>query len=176
MENIEAAMKRIPPHSTEAEQAVLGAMLMNKDAITVTSEILAGQDFYQTAYGILFDAMTDLFKSGRPVDLITLQEYLKTKDVPPEVSSMEFARDLLVGTQTSANVKYYAEIVKEKSVLRSLIKLNEETANACYLENELALNLFKIACFCCSFQTVVFIRENRIRNLICIDLEVIKRN
>ena len=105
MENIEAAMKRIPPHSTEAEQAVLGAMLMNKDAITVTSEILAGQDFYQTAYGILFDAMTDLFKSGRPVDLITLQEYLKTKDVPPEVSSMEFARDLLVGTQTSANVK-----------------------------------------------------------------------
>ena len=79
MENIEAAMKRIPPHSTEAEQAVLGAMLMNKDAITVTSEILAGQDFYQTAYGILFDAMTDLFKSGRPVDLITLQEYLKTK-------------------------------------------------------------------------------------------------
>ena len=116
MENIEAAMKRIPPHSTEAEQAVLGAMLMNKDAITVTSEILAGQDFYQTAYGILFDAMTDLFKSGRPVDLITLQEYLKTKDVPPEVSSMEFARDLLVGTQTSANVKYYAEIVKEKSV------------------------------------------------------------
>ena len=60
MENIEAAMKRIPPHSTEAEQAVLGAMLMNKDAITVTSEILAGQDFYQTAYGILFDAMTDL--------------------------------------------------------------------------------------------------------------------
>ena len=118
MENIEAAMKRIPPHSTEAEQAVLGAMLMNKDAITVTSEILAGQDFYQTAYGILFDAMTDLFKSGRPVDLITLQEYLKTKDVPPEVSSMEFARDLLVGTQTSANVKYYAEIVKEKSVLR----------------------------------------------------------
>lgn len=136
MENIEAAMKRIPPHSTEAEQAVLGAMLMNKDAITVTSEILAGQDFYQTAYGILFDAMTDLFKSGRPVDLITLQEYLKTKDVPPEVSSMEFARDLLVGTQTSANVKYYAEIVKEKSVLRSLIKLNEETANACYLENE----------------------------------------
>ena len=59
MENIEAAMKRIPPHSTEAEQAVLGAMLMNKDAITVTSEILAGQDFYQTAYGILFDAMTD---------------------------------------------------------------------------------------------------------------------
>lgn len=140
MENIEAAMKRIPPHSTEAEQAVLGAMLMNKDAITVTSEILAGQDFYQTAYGILFDAMTDLFKSGRPVDLITLQEYLKTKDVPPEVSSMEFARDLLVGTQTSANVKYYAEIVKEKSVLRSLIKLNEETARRVILKTSLLMN------------------------------------
>ena len=128
MENIEAAMKRIPPHSIEAEQAVLGAMLMNKDAVQVASEMLTGDDFYQTAYGILFDAVVDLFKEGRPVDLITLQEHLKEKDVPPEVSSMEYARELLEGTQTS-------EIVKDKAILRTLIRINEDIANACYLEN-----------------------------------------
>ena len=75
--DMEAAMKRIPPHSAEAEQAVLGAMLMNKEAITVASEILSGDDFYQTAYGILFNSMVELFHAGKPVDLITLQEYLK---------------------------------------------------------------------------------------------------
>ena len=134
--DMEAAMKRIPPHSAEAEQAVLGAMLMNKEAITVASEILSGDDFYQTAYGILFNAMVELFHAGKPVDLITLQEYLKEKDVPPEISSMEFARDLLMGTQTSANIESYAEIVREKSIMRRLIKVNEETANACYLQNQ----------------------------------------
>lgn len=131
----EAVIKRIPPHSIEAEAAVIGAMLLNKDAIMETSEILAGEDFYQAAYGILFDSMVELFHMGRPVDLITLQEHLKEKNVPPEVSSMEYARDLLTSVQTWANVKYYAQIVKEKATLRRLIKMNEEIANTCYMEN-----------------------------------------
>ena len=131
----EAVIKRILPHSIEAEGAVIGAMLLNKDAIMETSEILAGEDFYQAAYGILFDSMVELFHMGRPADLITLQEHLKEKNVPPEVSSMEYARDLLSSVQTWANVKYYAQIVKEKATLRRLIKMNEEIANTCYLEN-----------------------------------------
>ena len=133
---MEAAIKRILPHSAEAEQAVVGAMLMNKDAIMAASEIIRGEDFYQTAYGILFDSMVELFQAGKPVDLITLQEHLKEKDVPPEISSMEFARDLIASVTTSANVKYYAEIVQEKFTLRKLIKVNEEVTNACYLENQ----------------------------------------
>ena len=83
--DMEAAMKRIPPHSAEAEQAVLGAMLMNKEAISMASEIITGEDFYQTAYGILFDCIVEMFQQGKPVDLITLQDYLKEKDVPPEI-------------------------------------------------------------------------------------------
>lgn len=133
---MEAAIRRILPHSAEAEQAVVGAMLMNKDAISAASEIVSGEDFYQTAYGILFDSMVELFQAAKPVDLITLQEHLKEKDVPPEVSSLEFARDLLTGTHTSANVKFYAEIVQEKSTLRKMIKINEELANSCYMENK----------------------------------------
>lgn len=133
---MEAAIKRILPHSAEAEQAVVGAMLMNKDAIIAASEIVTGDDFYQSAYGILFDSMVELFQAGKPVDLITLQEHLKEKNVPPEVSGMEFVRELIANVQTSANVKYYAQIVQEKSILRKMIKINEEIANTCYLENQ----------------------------------------
>ena len=129
----EALIKRVLPHSLEAEQSVVGAMLMDKDAIMTAAEIVRREDFYQTAYGILFEAMVELFNEGKPVDLITLQERLKEKDVPPEITSLEFARDLLTAVPTSANVKYYAEIVMEKSMLRKLIKLNEEIENMCYL-------------------------------------------
>jgi len=132
----EALIKRVMPHSIEAEQSVVGAMLMDKDAIMVAAEIISGEDFYQSAYGIVFDTIVELFNEGKPVDLITLQERLKEKDVPEEVSSLEYARELLAAVPTSANVKYYAEIVAEKAILRKMIRLNEETANICYQGKE----------------------------------------
>ena len=132
----EALIKRVPPHSIEAEQSVVGAMLMDRDAITTASELICGDDFYQKAYGVIFDSVVELFNEGKPVDLITLQNRLKEKDVPEEISSLEFVRDLLAAVPTSANVKYYAEIVAEKSTLRKMIKMNEEIANACYLAKE----------------------------------------
>ena len=132
----EALIKRVPPHSIEAEQSVVGAMLMDRDAITTASEIICGDDFYQTAYGVIFDSVVELFNEGKPVDLITLQNRLKEKDVPEEISSLEFVRNMLAAVPTSANVKYYAEIVAEKSTLRKMIKMNEEIANACYLAKE----------------------------------------
>ena len=132
----EALIKRVMPHSVEAEQSVVGAMLMDRDAITTASEIISGNDFYQSAYGVIFDAMVELFNEGKPVDLITLQERLKEKDVPAESASLEFVRDLVTAVPTSANVKYYAQIVADKSVMRKLIKLNEEIANICYAGKE----------------------------------------
>lgn len=132
----EALIKRVPPHSIEAEQSVVGAMLMDKDAITSAAEIICGDDFYQTAYGVIFDSVVELFNEGKPVDLITLQNRLKEKDVPEEISSLEFVRDLVAAVPTSANVKYYAEIVSEKSMLRKMIKMNEEIANSCYMAKE----------------------------------------
>ena len=132
----EALIKRVLPHSIEAEQSVVGAMLMDKDAIMTASEIISGKDFYQTSYGIVFESMVELFNEGKPVDLITLQNRLREKDVPEEISSLEFARDLLAAVSTSANVKYYADIVFEKSMFRKLIKTMEDIANNCYLGNE----------------------------------------
>lgn len=132
----EIAIKRILPHSVEAEQAVIGSMIMDREAIVVASEIILGDDFYNKQYGILFETMVELNDKGYPVDLVTLQDKLKEKDVPPEVSSLEFIRDLLGMVTTSANIKYYANIVAEKSTLRKLIKLNEEIANTCYVGKE----------------------------------------
>ena len=132
----EALIKRVLPHSIEAEQAVVGAMLMDRDAILTSSEIVSGEDFYQKAYGVIFDAVVEIYNEGKPVDLITLQERLKEKDVPAEISGLEFVRDLVAAVPTSANVKYYAEIVSEKAMLRRLIKLNDEISNMCYLGKE----------------------------------------
>ena len=128
----EAVLKRVLPHSMEAEQSVIGSMIMDREAIVVASEAICGEDFYNKSYGVLFDAMVELNDAGQPVDLVTLQNRLKEKDVPPEVSSLEFIRDLITAVPTSANIKYYANIVAEKATLRRLIRLMEEIANNCY--------------------------------------------
>jgi len=132
----ESVLKRILPHSVEAEQSVIGSMIMDREAIVVASELITGEDFYNKQYGIVFETMIELNNEGRPVDLVTLQDRLKEKDVPPEVSSLEFVRDLITAVPTSANIKHYANIVAEKSTLRKLIRLNEEIANTCYLGKE----------------------------------------
>lgn len=132
----ESLIKKIPPHSIEAEQSVVGSMIMDKDAITTASEIISSEDFYQHQYGLLFDAMVELFNEGKPVDLITLQEKMKEKELPSELSSIDFIRDLMSAVPTSANVKYYANIVKEKATLRRLIKVTEGITNECYLNRE----------------------------------------
>ena len=132
----ENVLKRILPHSIEAEQSVIGSMIMDREAITVAAEVITAEDFYSRQYGILFETMVEMNDSGQPVDLVTLQDRLKGKDVPPEVASLEFVRDLITAVPTSANVKYYANIVAEKSTLRKLIRLNEEIANNCYAGKE----------------------------------------
>ena len=132
----EALLKRILPHSMEAEQSVIGSMIMDREAIIVASEIVLGDDFYNKQYGVVFDTMVELNDEGKPVDLVTLQDRLKEKEVPPEVSSLEFIRDLITAVPTSANIKHYANIVAEKATLRRLIRINEEIANTCYVGKE----------------------------------------
>ena len=128
----EAVVKRILPHSTEAEQSVLGAMIMDADAITTASEIITGDDFYNKQYGLIFDTIVEMQNSGSSVDLVTLQNKLKEKDVPPEVSSLEYVKDFVSAVYTSANVKNHAEIVQKKAVLRKLIRTTEGITNTCY--------------------------------------------
>ena len=132
----EALLKRVLPHSTQAEQSVIGSMIIDREAITIASEIISGEDFYGKQYGVIFDTMVELNDEGKPVDLVTLQDRLREKDVPPEISSLEFVKSMIDWVPTSANVKYYATIVAEKSTLRKLIRLNEEIENTCYTGKE----------------------------------------
>ncbi len=132
----ENVLKRILPHSLEAEQSVIGSMMMDREAIVIASELITGEDFYNRQYGVLFETMVEMNDAGSPVDLVTLQNRLREKDVPPEVSSLEFVRELITAVPTSANIKYYANIVSEKAMLRRLIRLNEEIANTCYAGKE----------------------------------------
>ncbi|MCR5162261.1 MAG: replicative DNA helicase [Lachnospiraceae bacterium] len=125
-------LKRVMPHSTEAEQSVVGSMLLDQEAIAQAMEIVTADDFYHKQYGILFEAMTNLYSEGKPVDLVTLRDRLQEMDVPPEIMSPDFLRDLITAVPTSTNVRFYAQIVQEKALLRRLIRVNEEVAGECY--------------------------------------------
>ncbi len=132
----EALIRRVMPNSLEAEQSVIGAMIMDKEAVMVAAELLVREDFYHQQYGIVFEAITELYNENQPVDMVTLQGRLQKKDVPPEISSLEYVGELVTAVPTSANIKYYANIVKEKSTLRRLIKVTEGIANQCYLDRD----------------------------------------
>ncbi|MCR4651922.1 MAG: replicative DNA helicase [Lachnospiraceae bacterium] len=128
----EAILKRTLPNSIEAEQAVIGSMLIDQEAITVASEIVNPEDFYNRQYGIIYECMIELSNAGKQVDPITLQNKLREKQVPAEVCSVEYMAEIVNAVPTSAHIRYYAGIVAEKSLLRKLIKLTGEIENNCY--------------------------------------------
>lgn len=132
----EEVIKRIPPNSMEAERSVLAAMLMDRDAVISASEILTGDDFYNRQYGMVFECMVELVNQGEPVDMVTVQNRLKEKDVSPETASLEFVRELMLGYITSANIRQYAQIVYEKALLRKMIRINDNISTLCYQGKE----------------------------------------
>lgn len=132
----EAFIKKVQPNNIEAEKSVIGSMIMDRDAIVEASDLLTRADFYQAQYGILFEAMVELYQEGKPVDLVTLQNKLREKDVPETLMSLDFIRDLVESVPTSANAAQYAAIVRDKATLRRLIKVTEEIATDCYLSKE----------------------------------------
>ncbi len=129
----EAVIKRIPPHSTEAERAVIGAMFLHRNAILSAMEILVPEDFYDSRYGLLYEVIVELFNEQKPADEVVILERLREKNAPPEVGNTAFLSDIIDSVPTSANVTHYAEIVREKALLREIIKVNSTIENDCYL-------------------------------------------
>ena len=140
----DALVKRVLPHSIESEQSVIGSMLYEEEAIATAMGILKKDDFYQTQYGIIFETITELYQSGRKVDLVTLQNALKEKDVAPEVYSLEALKELMNSVFTAANVQSYANIVAEKAQMRRMIKTFENLTDAYYLGKEKPANLLNV--------------------------------
>lgn len=128
----ETQIRRVMPNSIEAEQSVIGCMIMDRDAIVIASEILTADDFYHQQYAAFFDAIVELHNNGQPVDVVTLQDKLREKDIPAEVASMETLGDLIAAVPVTVNVASYANIVKDKAMLRRIIRVNQEIENDCY--------------------------------------------
>lgn len=131
----DAVIRRIMPNSPEAEQSVIGSMLMDQEAVILVSEKLNEDDFYNPRFKILFSTIVGLFQSGSPVDLITLMDKLKADNVSEEIGSVEFISNIIASVPTSANVKYYADIVQQKSFLRKMIRTTETITNRCYQDS-----------------------------------------
>ncbi len=136
METGEAVLKKVLPHSDAAERSVIGSMLMDVDAVSIAAELLVSSDFYNRNLGLFFEIIVDMNESGVPIDPVVLQDRLKERNVPPEYSSVQFIQGLIMDVPTSANVKNYSELVAEKSMLRKIIRANEEIAGRCYRDEE----------------------------------------
>lgn len=128
--------ERVPPQNIEAEQAVLGAMLIDKEAIAKATEVLSADDFYREAHRVIFSAMLELYNKNEAVDMVTVTEILKRDNKLEDIGGIAYITSLANVVLTAANVKYHAEIVAEKSVLRQLVRVSTEIAAMSYEANE----------------------------------------
>ena len=136
---------RIPPHSVEAEQSVLGSMILDREAIVSSIEVLRAEDFYQQAHSEIYESITNIFAKDEPVDLITLSEELKKRNTLESIGGIMYIANLSEGVSTTANIKYYCEIVEEKSTLRKLIKASNEIIAQGYDDEENIENIVEDA-------------------------------
>ena len=128
--------ERVPPQNIEAEQAVLGAMLIDKEAIAKATELLSADDFYREAHRVIFSAMLELYNKNEAVDMVTVTEILKRDNKLEDIGGIAYITSLANVVLTAANVKYHAEIVAEKSVLRQLVRVSTEIAAMGYEAND----------------------------------------
>lgn len=124
--------QRLPPQNLEAETSVLGAVLLENEALNRVLEILKEDDFYRNAHRRIFSAILHLYEHSEPVDLITLSEVLKTRGELDDVGGVEYLNSLVNGVPTAANISYYAKIIKEKALLRKLINRTTEIVSQSY--------------------------------------------
>jgi replicative DNA helicase len=113
---------RVPPYNLEAEQAVLGALFLERDAILIAAEILRGEDFYRDAHQVIFQTIMELELGGQPVDLVTVTESLRQQGKLDGVGGLSYITSLAESVPTAANIEHYARIVQEKAILRQLIR------------------------------------------------------
>jgi len=125
-------LDRVPPQNNEAEQSVIGAVFLSKEALITAMEILRPEDFYKTAHQRIFQTMLDLYEKGEPVDLVTVTAELQDHKLLDEVGGVPYLTALAGSVPTAANVEYYARIVEEKSLLRRLILTATKIANDGY--------------------------------------------
>jgi len=129
---MEEIQKRVPPQSLEAEQSVIGSMIMDREAIEAVKDTVTNEDFYHPDLKIIYEVIVELYNFNRPVDLVTLQSALTDRNVLDQVGGIEYLSKLALAVPTSAHAKHYALIVKEKSTLRKVIRASQEIVADAY--------------------------------------------
>lgn len=132
MTTLEQALRKVPPQNLEAEESVLGGVLLDPDALDRVIEVMSAADFYRDAHRTIFETMLALSERGEPIDLITLSDALKARGQLPQVGGATFLAELGDKVPSAANVAHYARIVRDKAVLRSLIRVSGEIVGRCY--------------------------------------------
>lgn len=127
---------KLPPNDIEAEQSVLGALMMDKDAIFVVADILAPGHFYRKAHGIIYEAMLNLWTRGEPIDILSVTADLKKTKALKDVGGSSYLTELINSVPTAAHVEHYAKIVHEKHVLRGLINASAEITDKVFSSAE----------------------------------------
>ena len=139
----ESGTERLPPQSLDAEQAVLGALMVSGDGITRIVDLLQPESFYRKAHQVIYSAMVDLYEKNEPIDIVTLSQYLKDEGRLDNVGGRQYITDLSLSVATTANLEYYAKTVQEKALLRHLIKAGTEIVGSCYEETDAEIALDK---------------------------------
>ena len=125
---------RVPPHNLDAEQSVLGALMLDKDAIVAVADMLAPEDFYKGAHGTIYTAITELYEKGEPIDVLSLSNRLDEKKKLAEVGGAAYLASLANMVPSASNIAHYAGVVKKKSTLRKLIHAATEIGELGYSE------------------------------------------
>jgi len=131
-EKVTPSPLKVPPHNLEAEQAILAGVLINNDAVNQIMDILKPQDFYRESHIDLFEGMIHLYNNNEPIDLITLSQYLRNKNILDKVGGNEYLASLVDAISTSAGIHYHAEIVRDLSVRRKLIRECSLISESCF--------------------------------------------
>lgn len=139
----DATLERLPPQSIEAEQAVIGSVLVNAEALSKVVDSLQPEYFYRKAHQLIFAAILDLCEKSEPIDIVTLSQYLKDQGKLEQVGGRQYLTELAMSIATTANVEYYGKVVSEKALLRNLIKAGTEIVQSSYEEVEAEVALDK---------------------------------
>lgn len=130
------ALGRIPPQNVEAEQSVIGSMLLEKEVVPIIMEILKNDDFYREDHREIYEAILELFDKGESIDIITIADQLKTRGSLDAIGGFDYLSNITNSVPTTANAKHYAKIVEEKSILRRLIKASSDIVSMGYEASE----------------------------------------
>ncbi len=132
MPEAEKIIKRIQPHDNDTERKLIGSMIIDREAISAAGAVVVKEDFYNVQYGLLFEAMCELYNEGKDIDEVILAERLRRNGAPQEIASPDYINAIILDVRTSVFVSQYAEIVRDKAYLRKLLKVADNVENMCY--------------------------------------------